>query len=274
MSENAYVYVHKRLDTGQPFYVGKGSGNRATSKKDRNPFWRRIVAKAGYEVIIIQSGLTHQQAFNAEKFVIAALKNKVSLANLTDGGDGGNGLKGEDHPLYGKPRSPEVREKLSNALKGRSFPHCASRKGKKMDEETKKKISDALKGKEKTKEHIFAASTASKLAKELKYPKKEKIKKPHGLIGKKLSAEHIAKSAETRKRNNIEHPELRKFGEKAPNFKGWYITPLGKFDRPEDAAKAHGCDKTTISRRCKGRFANGKNLMPQAGYAFKQKVAG
>jgi len=78
--------------------------------------------------------------------------------------------------------------------------------------------------------------------------------------------------------NNVmvgkENPNFGKFGEQAPHFIGWYITPLGKFSRPEDAAKLHNCDLTTISRRCKGRYVNGKFLAPHQGYAFQQKVAG
>lgn len=75
--------------------------------------------------------------------------------------------------------------------------------------------------------------------------------------------------------NNAMHgnanPNFGKFGEAAPRFDGWYITPLGRFARPEDAAKAHGCDKTTIARRCRGRQINGKFLPPWSGYAFEQK---
>jgi hypothetical protein len=77
------------------------------------------------------------------------------------------------------------------------------------------------------------------------------------------------------KSNNVmlaeQNPNYGKFGEEAPNFIGWYITPLGKFSRPEDAAKLHLCDKTTIIRRCRGREVNGKFLSPRQGYAFEQK---
>ena len=71
-----------------------------------------------------------------------------------------------------------------------------------------------------------------------------------------------------------ENPNSGKFGVEAPNFVGWYITPLGKFARPEDAAKLHNCALSTIARRCKGRSVNNKFLSPQKGYAFEQKVAG
>ncbi len=80
------------------------------------------------------------------------------------------------------------------------------------------------------------------------------------------------------KRNNamfgVENPNFGKLGQQAPHFIGWYVTPLGRFDRPEDAAKAHKCAASTIARRCRGRTVNGKFLPPHDGYAFEQKVAG
>jgi hypothetical protein len=159
-----YVYVHERQDTGLPFYVGKGSSNRLRAKRDRNQYWHNIVAKAGYTPKIIHDDLTHVQALNAEKLTIALFKKFFKLVNLTDGGDGGNGLKGEKHPLYGKPRSEEIKKKLSDALKGRSFPHCATWKGKTQSEEHKAKISATLKGRKKTPEHIKNATAGFKAA--------------------------------------------------------------------------------------------------------------
>jgi hypothetical protein len=77
-------------------------------------------------------------------------------------------------------------------------------------------------------------------------------------------------------RNNVmcgkENPNTGKLGSQAPHFIGWYITPLGRFDRPEDAAKVHNCAMTTIARRCKGRWVNGTFLQPHPGYAFEQKA--
>jgi hypothetical protein len=71
--------------------------------------------------------------------------------------------------------------------------------------------------------------------------------------------------------NGDSNPNFGKTGQNASRFIGWYVTPLGRFERPEDAAKAHGCDKMTIYRRCKGRIVNAKFLPPQSGYAFEQK---
>lgn len=76
-------------------------------------------------------------------------------------------------------------------------------------------------------------------------------------------------------RNNsmfgVENPNYGKYGEEAPNFIGWYVTPKGKFSSSEDAAKAHGCVATTIQRRCCGRTIGSRKLPPQKGYAFMQK---
>ena len=168
IATNSYIYLHLRQDTNTPFYVGKGTKYRFSTKKDRNTYWHNIVNKVGFKPIILQSNLTHQQALNAEKLTIALFKKFFKLVNLTDGGDGGNGLKAEKHPLYGKPRSEEVKRKLSNALKGRSFLHCHSRLGTKMSEEQKAKISSALKGRKKTLQHIKNASEGFKIAMALK----------------------------------------------------------------------------------------------------------
>lgn len=206
---NSYVYLHERLDTNLPFYVGKGTNNRATSKKDRNQYWHNIVNKAGFKSVIIQDGLTRQQALNAEKFVISLFKKFFKLANLTDGGDGGNGLKGELHPLYGKPRTQECKDKISNSLIGKSFLHCANRKGTVQTNETKNKISIALKGKKKSLEHIKNASEAFKNSIKLNGIKKSpmsdetKLKISLAQKGKKLSEEHKAKLRKPKMKRGI-----------------------------------------------------------------------
>ena len=77
-------------------------------------------------------------------------------------------------------------------------------------------------------------------------------------------------------RNNAmigkENPNFQQYGENAPNFKGWYITPFGKFDDARKAGKELKLDQTTIIRKCKGRMINGRFLQPQNGWAFMQKA--
>ncbi len=48
----AYVYRHIRLDKNVPFYIGIGKSdlnyNRASSNKNRNPYWHHIVNQTEY----------------------------------------------------------------------------------------------------------------------------------------------------------------------------------------------------------------------------------
>jgi hypothetical protein len=247
MTSNAYVYVHNRLDNGQPFYVGKGSGNRATSKKGRNQYWQCVAKKVGFKSVILQSGLTHCQALNAEKFVIAALRKRYQLTNVTDGGNGGNGLKGSDHPLYGKPRSPETRAKISKALQGVSAGGRA-KKGIKLTDEHKAAISKGLTGKTKSPEHIKKASEAFKRSVALNPIKRG------------------PRSEETKRKLSLAHTGMSK--PMKPRFE--YKTPLGTFGTLHEAAAAHGMK--CIHNRFKGYSFNGYSYPPVQGYTITKKV--
>jgi hypothetical protein len=247
MAVNAYVYVHKRLDTGQLFYVGKGSGNRATSKKDRNPHWQNIVAKAGYESIIIASGLSHKQALNAEKLAIAALKKFYPLVNLTEGGDGGNGLKGSKHPLFGKQRSAQTKAKISASLQGVSAGGKA-KKGIALSATHKQAISNGLKGKPKSAEHVASVSAANRATTKNKQPRKPLS----DATREKISLAQIGKT-------------------KVMKPRAIYVTPLGNFGTLREAAKAHNVK--SIQNRFHG-WSHGKySYPPMDGYLIK-KIGG
>lgn len=158
-----YVYEHWRPDKDEPFYVGKGRGNRANLMKRRNKRHKSIqekLHKIGYavEVKIVAANLTEKEAFSLEKKRIAMWRAAgIDLANMTDGGEGPSGrigLRGEKHPSYGKPshmlgkkHTEETRKKLSDAAKGKK-----SRLGAVLSEETKRKISESQKGKKHSEE--------------------------------------------------------------------------------------------------------------------------
>jgi hypothetical protein len=80
-----YVYIWLRYD-GTPYYVGKGKGNRAfvSLKRHRPPTDR--------ELIIVQEFESEEDAFFAEKFLIAYWGRKNIgtgiLINLYEGGQG------------------------------------------------------------------------------------------------------------------------------------------------------------------------------------------
>ena len=85
-----YVYEHSRADSGIPFYIGKGKGNRATEFRRRNQHWNNIRNKHGVTVKILYSGLTEEEAFAKEIELITEYKTKYGdqLANQSAGGDG------------------------------------------------------------------------------------------------------------------------------------------------------------------------------------------
>lgn len=86
---NFYVYQHVRLDTDQPFYVGKGHNKRAWSVLSRNQLWNRIVKKYGYRVEIIENNLSEDLAFQKEIELIDFYKSiGCCEANLAKGGRG------------------------------------------------------------------------------------------------------------------------------------------------------------------------------------------
>ena len=102
-----YIYQHKRNDTGEVFYVGKGEGNRYRSKVGRTAYWLNIVNKHGYTAEIIEYFETEELAFRAEENLIAKIGRKDlgkgSLVNLSDGGEGASGAI----------RTPEQKETYS-----------------------------------------------------------------------------------------------------------------------------------------------------------------
>ena len=88
----AYVYGHYKAYTDELFYIGKGTGNRAWSKRSRNPHWQNVVNKHGLVVKILEDGLTEEQAYEKEKQLIA----EVGLENLTNMVKGGKGFTSEE----------------------------------------------------------------------------------------------------------------------------------------------------------------------------------
>lgn len=67
-----YVYLHKRKDTGEVFYVGKGQGARHSAKAARNSAWASVVEKAGgFESEIIKSNLSNATALILEAELIS-----------------------------------------------------------------------------------------------------------------------------------------------------------------------------------------------------------
>ena len=176
----AYVYKHLRKDTGEVFYVGIGSDSdysRAYTTHKRNKFWKRVVKKYDYDVIIVEDDKTWDEVVELEKYWISFYGrrnlNEGPLVNLTDGGEGcyGRLVSEETKKKIGeksklKVYTDEYREKLSNAFRGEKN----HRYGKRPSKETRRKISEAQIGE---KHHWYGTNRPEEV--------KEKISKsqPH-----------------------------------------------------------------------------------------------
>lgn len=63
MNEDYYVYIHRRADNGQVFYIGKGRLRRANNKSLRSIFWKRLVSKYGYWIEKTQENMSEKMPY-------------------------------------------------------------------------------------------------------------------------------------------------------------------------------------------------------------------
>lgn len=91
-----YVYAHRKADSGEIFYIGKGKHGRAFSHKGRSQDWAEIVKNHGLKVTIIASGLSEYCAYSIEKIAIS-MHDFGKLCNKTIGGGGITGFKRSDN---------------------------------------------------------------------------------------------------------------------------------------------------------------------------------
>lgn len=100
--ENIYfVYEWIRLDTNEPFYVGKGKGDRWYRRNSRNKHFLNIYNKVPTAVHILHENLSEQEALEYECWYIDEYKYNIgyNLVNLTDGGDGISGYKPSEEEI-------------------------------------------------------------------------------------------------------------------------------------------------------------------------------
>jgi len=103
---NYYVYEWIRLDTNEPFYVGKGIGNRwCNLKRGNNHHFNNIVKSIPVAVNILLEDLEEEEAFEYECWYINEYKYNIryDIVNLTDGGDApphGSGSKNNNYENY------------------------------------------------------------------------------------------------------------------------------------------------------------------------------
>ena len=163
-----YTYAFLRKDR-TPYYIGKGRGNRAFRKRGYGAKPPKDLSR----VLFLKKGLTEEEAFTHEIYMIAVFGRKDQgtgiLHNRTDGGDGSSGAivseetrekigafqRGRKKPPLTEEQKQEKTRKLRESKKGKKYPKISaakkgkptSKKGQTMPEETKQKISASKKGK-------------------------------------------------------------------------------------------------------------------------------
>ena len=112
-----YVYLHLKSDSGQPFYVGKGKGSRATCRHNRSRHWENVVRKHGLIVNVVASDLDEELAFLAEMELIDQYRRLgFPLVNKTIGGDGVSMTGPAREAFIMKMRDPEVNARRRASL--------------------------------------------------------------------------------------------------------------------------------------------------------------
>ncbi len=239
-----YVYIWYLESSKEVFYVGKGSGNRVTSMKDRNPHFRHIrnKCKCGYKIVKyfdneeeaydyeLKLGTEYKAKGQAwccyvlgktDKFLSNETKKKIAKT-----------LKGNIPWSKGKHLSEETKEKMRQA-------HL----GKKQSEEVKKRRSIALMG------HKMPKSTCRKIA-------LSKMGEKNPMYGKKQSEETIRKrvakmighevSEETRAKIGIAN------GKKVAKIEVGTNNILMVYNSVSEAARQNKMNDNGIYKCCKG----------------------
>lgn len=187
-----YTYIHRKADTGEVFYVGKGKGQRATTIYNRTKYWQNVVKKHGFVVEISSVFDIESDALDDEVRLIEKLRNEgVRLVNLTNGGEGASGQVFTDDrrkkislSLTGKTIPEEVRKKISASLSGRKAP--------KRTEEHQKKLADSRRGRA-TPDYVIQKIKAAKAANPYIPTEETRAKLSLSGIGRKLTDEQKQK---------------------------------------------------------------------------------
>lgn len=213
-----YIGIHssnKKKDN----YLGSGSTlKKAIKKYGRKNFIRETL-------YITNSRLELEEL---EELVVDKdlLINKYCY-NLTEGGNCGPTMFGEDNPMFGKPKSEETKRKISKALSNENHPNWGKEgpnKGREFSKEWRDNIAKANTGRKHSKESIEKMKDKRK---GFKHSEEAKRKLSDAHKGKTLTQEHkdnIAKSVSQSLKGRIISDSHRKSLSEAMRGK----CPLGK----------------------------------------------
>jgi hypothetical protein len=308
MSMKHYIYLHKRKDTGEVFYVGKGEGNRYKSKVGRTAYWLNIVKKHGYIAEIVEYFDSECLAFSAEQKLIAKIGRKDlgkgPLVNLSDGGEGASGavrtleqkatysrttwmrteagkasVSGEKNPA----KKPETRKKLSenNAHRNPEVRAKGAATFRALGENhpSKSEAHRKLMRERNPASRPDVRKKISESKKGIPSPNKGQKVGPMSESQKKLISIRTKEAKDAKKARGeklVSEDGIRKIQLAARErsiklSKGIYVTPKGKFILLIEAANANEVSSKTISKNCLGYVRNGKKYLPKLGWSFTPK---
>lgn len=142
-----YVYEWFIVETGEIFYVGKGKGNRVTSMKDRNEYFKNIRKKHECDYRIVQYFENENDAYDFELSYGGKLKKEGQARACYVLGNYGRMI---DESVLEKMKPTQFKKKNKpwNAGKKMSAEQVEkmrlSKLGTKQSDETKKKRSASL----------------------------------------------------------------------------------------------------------------------------------
>lgn len=251
-----YVYEWIRLDTNEPFYVGKGHGNRWKDLYSRNKHFNNIVNSIPVAVNILHDNLDEQMAYDLECWYIWQCRDITgyNLCNINDGGEG-QSLCGENHYLYGKgylimgENNPNYGN--GDKIKGKNNPMYGKNYRDYMTEEAKRehdrKISEANKGKLAGENNpMYGKYGKDNPNYGRKHSQEAREKMRQKAIGRKHSQEAKKKMSEKRKgKHEGKDSLIAKSVICLTTEKIFFSANMG--------AKYYGCDNSSLIRCCKGK---------------------
>ena len=230
MDNNYYVYEWIRLDTNEPFYVGKGHKNRCYQlTRGNNNHFNNIVKSIPVAVNILHDNLDEQTAYGLEVWYIREYRDIIGydLCNINDGGEG-CALCGENNGMYGKNYRDYMTEeellerdrKASESMKGKNPRDSMTEEAKR---EHDRKISEAMKGENNP---MYGKNYRDYMTEEAKIEQ-----------GRKISEANKGKS------NPQAKPVIAIINNKI----------FGAFDYATQGAEYFNCHQSHISDCCKGK---------------------
>lgn len=130
-----YVYMYRRNDTNDVFYIGKGINQRAEIISGHNDHCRKVANKHGFTIEYVQKNMSEEDAFALERALIHKYVNEYGysieiegmrdranphhLCNHTMGGEGSAGFRWDDEHKEMFRQQTTARNAIFNPLQTR-----------------------------------------------------------------------------------------------------------------------------------------------------------